>query len=143
MSTVSQLAALNSPLARTVCAALTTESSVGSRAGSALASGAFEVDWSTVNTTSNSVATVAASFWSNCVFIILTGVDCVCLAREFALAVGNGGPGFLVCFSAAFCFALVPILLAFGHGQFALYLAVPEVKPGRDERMAFYLRLHQ
>src|SRR6201996_2450100 len=57
------------------------------------------------------------------------------------LAADNGGAGFPVGFPALDRLALVPVLLALGDGQLALHAAVPEIKPGRDERMAFDLRL--
>ena len=54
---------------------------------------------------------------------------------------GDGGSGFAVGFAAALGFALVPVLLAFGDGQFALDPAVAEIESGGDERMSLELRL--
>ena len=59
----------------------------------------------------------------------------------FAFAVGHSGAGFAVGLAATFGFALVPVLLALGHGDFAFNLAFTEIKAGRNERMPFKLRL--
>ena len=63
------------------------------------------------------------------------------LLRVLPFAVGDGGAGFAVGFAAAFGFALVPVLFAFGDGQFALDAAIAEIESGGDERMSFELRL--
>ena len=66
------------------------------------------------------------------------------LSAHAVFAGVDGGAGFAVGFAAALGFALVPVLLALGDGQFALDAAVAEVKPGGDERMTLDLRLsHQ
>ncbi len=62
-------------------------------------------------------------------------------APHAVLAGVDGGAGFAVGLAAAFGFALVPVLLALGHGQLALHPSVAEVKPGGDERVALDLRL--
>jgi hypothetical protein len=53
----------------------------------------------------------------------------------------DGRAGFAVGFTALFGFAFIPILFALGYGQLALDSAVAKIKPGRDERMSFDLRL--
>ena len=53
------------------------------------------------------------------------------------------GAGFAVGFAAAFCLALVPVLLALSHGQLTLYPPVPKVQAGGDERVTLHLRLRQ
>ena len=52
-----------------------------------------------------------------------------------------GGAGLAVGFAAALGFALVPVLLALGHGQLAFHPSIAEVKPRGDERMPLDLRL--
>ena len=59
--------------------------------------------------------------------LVFAGVDC--------------GPGVAVGFAALFGLALVPVLFAFGNGQFALYPPISEVKAGGNERMSLDLRL--
>jgi len=56
-----------------------------------------------------------------------------------ALAAGYGGFGFVVAFAFAFGGALVPLLLAFGEGQFAFDAAVLEVELDRDQGVALLL----
>ena len=68
----------------------------------------------------------------------LWGKSLLCV---LAFAVGDGGAGLTVGFAAAFGFALVPVLFALGHGQFALDLSTPEIEASGDERMSFDLRL--
>jgi len=51
------------------------------------------------------------------------------------------GTSFAVGLAAPLRLPLVPVLLALGHGQFALHPPVAEVKPRRDERVALDLRL--
>jgi len=53
----------------------------------------------------------------------------------------DGGAGFAVGFASFFGLAFVPVLLAFGYGEFAFDAAALEVKAGGDERMSFDLRL--
>ena len=53
----------------------------------------------------------------------------------------DGGAGFAIGLAAAFGLALVPVLLALGHGQFAFDPPVAEVKTGGNERVALDLRL--
>ena len=53
----------------------------------------------------------------------------------------DGGAGFAVGFAALFGLPLVPILLALGHGEFALYPSVAKIEAGGDERVALDLRL--
>ena len=62
------------------------------------------------------------------------------IVRLGALGAGDGGFGFLVAFAGAFGGALVPVLLAFGEGDFALDAAVLEIKFDGDECVAFLLR---
>jgi len=62
-------------------------------------------------------------------------------APHAVLAGVHGGAGFAVGFAAALGLALVPVLLAFGHGQLALHPPMAEVEPGGDERVALDLRL--
>ena len=57
------------------------------------------------------------------------------------LAADNRGAGLPVGLAALYGFALVPVLLAFGHGHLAFHTTVAEIKPGGDERMTFDLRL--
>ena len=60
--------------------------------------------------------------------------------RLAALGTGDGRAGFLVAFAGSLGGALVPVLLAFGQGEFALDAAVAEVKLDRDERVTLLLR---
>jgi hypothetical protein len=64
-------------------------------------------------------------------------------APHAVLAGVDGGAGFAVGLAAAFGLALVPVLFALGHGQFALHPPVAEVKPGGDERVTLDLRLRE
>ena len=63
------------------------------------------------------------------------------LAVAAVLAGVDGGAGFAVGLAASLGFALVPVLLALGQGQFSLHTPVAEVKPGGDERVSLDLRL--
>ena len=63
------------------------------------------------------------------------------LAAHTMLTRVDGGAGLAVGFAAALGFPLVPVLFALGDGDFALYPAVAEVKPGGDERVTLDLRL--
>ena len=63
------------------------------------------------------------------------------LAPHLMFAQVDGGAGIAVGLAALFGLALVPVLLALGHGQFAFDPPVAEVKPGGDERVALDLRL--
>lgn len=63
------------------------------------------------------------------------------LPSAFVFAFVDGGAGFAVGFAAFFGFALVPLLFAFGDGQFAFDAAVAEIEADGDERMPFDLRL--
>ena len=56
-----------------------------------------------------------------------------------ALAAGYGGFGFVVAFAFAFGGSLVPLLLAFGKGQFAFDAAVFEVELDGDQGVALLL----
>jgi hypothetical protein len=55
----------------------------------------------------------------------------------------DGGARFAVGFTAALGFALVPVLLALGDGQFAFDAPIAEVKAGGDERVPLHLRLRE
>ena len=55
----------------------------------------------------------------------------------------DGGPRLPVGFAPALGFALVPVLLALGDGDFALEPPVPEVKARGDERVTLHLRLRE
>lgn len=63
--------------------------------------------------------------------------------RSLASAAGYSGPGLAFVFPTPFGLSLVPILLAFGDGHLALDPSIAEIKPRRDERQAFLLRLSQ
>ena len=63
------------------------------------------------------------------------------LAAHAVFAGVYGGAGFAVAFAALLGFALVPVLFALGHGQFAFHPPVAKIEPGGDERVAFDLRL--
>ena len=63
------------------------------------------------------------------------------LAPHLVLTGVDGGAGIAVSLAALLSLALVPILLALGHSQFAFDPPVAEVKAGGDERVALDLRL--
>lgn len=65
------------------------------------------------------------------------------LAAHFVFVFVDGGAGFAVGFAALFGFALVPLLLAFGDGQFAFHSSVAEIEAHGDERMSLDLRLDE
>ncbi len=68
-------------------------------------------------------------------------VESTTLPPHSVLAGVDGGAGIAVSLAATFGLALVPVLLAFGHGQFAFDPSVTEVKASGDERVALNLRL--
>jgi len=68
------------------------------------------------------------------------GVDSAATAHAVFAGI-DGGAGFAIGLAAAFGLALVPVLLALGHGQFAFDPPVAEVKTGGNERVALDLRL--
>ncbi len=147
-SRVSLAPALYSPLESTAAAAAVTARIRGEKHWArAWRRGPFSVWVSTASTASSSVC----NFGKICkgqgesssipqVKVLLESQTTVS-GPTAVLAGVDGGAGLAVGLAAALGLALVPVLLALGQGQFALYPPVAEIKPGGDERVPLDLRL--